>query len=114
MNVSATRAEMLACAAALRDRLPEATDPDRREELVSAARLQVERLRKAFKRRIDARATSRYGFSVNAREGIERRLSEVTAEALAAVNEAGAADAGLSVPGASLSVRQPNQAKKTR
>ena len=84
---------MLACVAALRERLAGTTDPDRRAALVSAARRQVERLRKAFKRRIDARAVSQYGFSVNAREGIERRLSEVTAEALAAVDEAGSAGA---------------------
>jgi hypothetical protein len=90
MNVSDTRAAMLECAAELRERLAATSDPARRAALVASARRQVERLRKAFKRRIDTRAVSRYGFAVNAREGIERRLAEVTAEALVAVDAAAA------------------------
>ena len=81
MNVTDTRHEMLAGVTALRERLLSESDPTERPALVEAARRRIERIRKRFKRAIDERASRRFGFSVNAREGIEQKLAEATAEA---------------------------------
>jgi hypothetical protein len=88
MNVSDTRSEMLACVAELRQRLATMPDLARRADLADMTRRQIERLRKRFKHRIDEKASQRFGFSINAREGIERELAEATAIALAAVEQA--------------------------
>jgi hypothetical protein len=88
MNVADTRSEMLACVDELRQRLAATPDPARRTGLADETRRQIERLRKRFKHRIDEKANQRFGFSINAREGIERKLAEATAIALAAVEQA--------------------------
>jgi hypothetical protein len=90
MNVSKTRAEMLACAAALSERLAGIADPTRRAVLVVACRRNIERLGKGFRRRIELHDAYRHRLPINAREGLERRLSEVLVEARAAVDAAGA------------------------
>jgi hypothetical protein len=88
MNVADTRSEMLVCVAELRQRLSATPDPARRVGLAGKARRQIERLRKRFKQRIDERASQRFGFAINEREGIERKLAEAAATALAAVEQA--------------------------
>ncbi|HZY90264.1 MAG TPA: hypothetical protein VFE78_35910 [Gemmataceae bacterium] len=88
MNVTDTRDEMLACVAELRRRLAAVPDPAGRADLADEARRKIERLRKRFKRRIDEKSSRRFGFPINSREGIERRLAEATATALAAVEQA--------------------------
>jgi hypothetical protein len=85
MNVAATRSEMLARAASLKQRLAAARTESQRTVLVAAARREIEQLRKQFKRRIDQRAQGR--FAVNEREGIERKLEDATASALALVEQ---------------------------
>jgi hypothetical protein len=86
MNVTGARSEMSACVDALRERLQSECRPARRTALMDAARREIRRIRKRFKRSIDEMARRRVGFSVNAREGIERKLTEVTAEALKQVD----------------------------
>ncbi len=100
MNAGEARAEMMACVSALREQLA-GSDPGHRAALAAEARRQVERVRKRFKRRIDEQASRRFGFSI---QGIERKLAEVTAEALAAVD---AATGGPVEPGAA-----PDPARK--
>ena len=85
MNIAETRLEMMACVEALRQRLVDEPNPDRRLRLVHATRRAVHRLRKQFKRTIDERA--RFGFAINEREGIERKLAEAAAAALTAIDE---------------------------
>jgi hypothetical protein len=55
---------------------------------MAAVSREIRRIRKRFKRSIDEMARRRVGFSVNAREGIERKLAEVTGEALEQVDRA--------------------------
>jgi len=88
MNVADTRSAMLACVAELRQRLAAIRDPDRRARLADETRRQIEQLRKLFKHRIDEKASQRFGFAINGRKGIERKLSEATVIALAAVEKA--------------------------
>ena len=88
MNIGETRAEMLAYVAELREQIAATADPDRRPALADKARRRIERARKRFKRRIDEQASRRFGFTVHARAGIERKLAQVTAEAMAAVTAA--------------------------
>jgi hypothetical protein len=90
MNVADTRAEMMACVEALRARLAALRSQAARGEIVAAARREIGRLRKQFKRRIDQQAARRFGFAIHGREGIERGLAEATAAALALVEEAAA------------------------
>jgi hypothetical protein len=82
MNVADTRREMLACATALRERLRSESGVTERSALVEAARKRIERLRKQFKRTIDERASRRFGFALNEREGVEEKLAAATIEAL--------------------------------
>ncbi len=88
MNVGDTRAEMLAYVAELRARLAGTENPTDRAALAEVARRRIEAARKRFKRRIDEQASKRFGFTVNARAGIVRKLTDVTAEALAAITAA--------------------------
>lgn len=86
MNITATRSEMLACAIALREKLAGVSDPAERLALAERTRRQIERIRKRFKRKIDERASHRFGFAVHEREGIEGELAKATASALASVD----------------------------
>jgi hypothetical protein len=93
MNVREARREMKACVADFRARLAATPEPARQAALVDETNRHIERARKRFKRLIDEKASRRFGFSTNGREGIERMLAEVTAAALAAVAAAVASDA---------------------
>ncbi len=89
MQIAETRNEMLAVVEAARLALAATNAPARREQAIVKARRQIERIRKAFKRRIDDRALRKPGdqwFPINAREAIERKLTEAAQEALAAVD----------------------------
>ncbi|MFO0876281.1 MAG: hypothetical protein U0840_02820 [Gemmataceae bacterium] len=88
MNVAETRSEMLACVTDLRARIATMSDPSRHANIAHQARRKIERLRKSFKKQIDKKANERFGFPINAREGIERKLTVATAEALAAIEQA--------------------------
>lgn len=88
MSTDELRKEMLAVVESLRGRLFPGLGVEERRRAVRKAERQVERLRKRFKRRVDERALRRPGdqwFSINAREGIEKKLTETTDEALSAI-----------------------------
>jgi len=83
MSIDELRREMLAVADDLKSRLSRCGTVEERALALAASERRIERLRKAFKRRIDERALYRPGdawFSTNAREGIEKKLAEVTDE----------------------------------
>lgn len=88
MNAAEARDEMQAVIAALEIRLTSQLTDNERSQAIEHALREIGRIRKKFKHRIDSHAKEEVGFrgyrgfGGRGRAGIERKLAEVTEEAI--------------------------------